>query len=33
MLNDALKENEKYRYLKFPKIEYIARILDYINKM
>jgi hypothetical protein len=33
MLNDALKENEKYRYLKFPKIEYIARMLDYINKM
>jgi uncharacterized protein YoxC len=32
LMNDALKENEKYRYLKFPKIEYIARMLDYINK-
>ena len=31
-MSDALKENEKHRYLKFPKIEYIARILDYINK-
>jgi hypothetical protein len=32
LMNDALKENEKHRYLKFPKIEYIARMLDYINK-
>jgi hypothetical protein len=32
MLKDAIENNEKYRYIKYPKPEYLARILDYINK-
>jgi hypothetical protein len=32
MMNDELIKNEQYRYIKYPKREYLAKILDFINK-
>lgn len=32
MMKDEIAKNEKYRIIKYPKKEYLSKILDYINK-